>query len=57
MKIGIKTLLMAGIMGIAVVAGVFQSLSSPRKKEEKGGEEEKKKEEGKALEGGNCDGL
>ena len=35
---------MAGILGIAVVAGVFEALASPRKKEETA---EKKKEEGK----------
>lgn len=53
MKIG--ACLMAGIVGIAVVAGVFEALASPRKKEET----EEKKEEGKAKapEGGNCDGL
>ena len=46
---------MAGIIGIAVVAGVFEALASPRKKEETG----EKKEEGKAEEpeGGDCDGL
>jgi len=52
----IRPFLIAGIIGIAVVAGVFEALSSPRKKEET---EEKKEEEGKvkALEGGDCDGL
>ncbi len=52
----IRACLMAGIIGIAVVAGVFEALASPRKKEES---EKKKEEEGKA-EGpgsGNCDGL
>ncbi|MGE5301375.1 MAG: hypothetical protein ACM3MB_10525 [Acidobacteriota bacterium] len=39
----IRTCLTAGIIGIAVVAGVFEALSSPRKKEKT---EEKKKEEG-----------
>jgi hypothetical protein len=39
MKIG--TLLMAGIFGVAVVAGVVEGLAAPRKKKGKG--EEKKK--------------
>ncbi len=39
----IRTCLMAGILGIAVVAGVFEALVSPCKKEET---EEEKKEEG-----------
>jgi hypothetical protein len=37
----IKTWLIAGVIGIAVVAGVFEALNSPRKKEETG---EKKEE-------------
>jgi hypothetical protein len=41
MKIG--ACVMAGIFGIAAVAGVFEALASPRKREEA---QEKKKEEG-----------
>jgi hypothetical protein len=37
----IKTLFTAGIIGVAIVAGVFEALNTPRKKEP-----EKKKEEG-----------
>jgi hypothetical protein len=50
----IRACLMAGIIGIAVVAGIFEALASPRKKEA-----EEKKEEGKTKtpEDCNCDGL
>jgi len=52
----IRACLMAGIFGIAVLAGVFEALASPRKKEET---EKKKVEEEKAKgpASGNCDGL
>lgn len=46
---------MAGIIGIAVVAGVFEALASPREREET--EEKKEEGEAKAPEGGDCDGL
>jgi hypothetical protein len=37
----IKTWFIAGVIGIAAVAGVFEALNAPRRKEETG---EKKKE-------------
>ncbi|MDH4231723.1 MAG: hypothetical protein OEW04_06805 [Nitrospirota bacterium] len=44
MKTGIKVLFVTGIMGIAVVAGAFQALNSPRKS----GKKEEEQEKGKA---------
>jgi hypothetical protein len=51
----IKTWFIAGIIGIGVIAGVFEALSSPRNKE--AAEQKKEEEKTKALEDGNCDGL
>lgn len=50
----IRACLMAGIFGIAVLAGVFEALASPRKREET--EEKNKEEEGRAKDpgSGNC---
>lgn len=50
----IKTFLIAGIIGIAVVAGVFEALAYPRKREETEGKE--KEEEGKAKDPGSGNG-
>jgi|MudIll2142460700_1097286.scaffolds.fasta_scaffold49501_2 hypothetical protein len=52
----IKACLMAGIFGIAVVAGVLEALASPLKRKET--EESKKEEEGNAEgPGSDCNGL
>ena len=40
MSIRIKVLIIAGIMGIAVVTGTLQALTSPRKGEKKEEEQE-----------------
>jgi len=52
----IRACLMAGIFGVAVVAGVFEALAYPRKKEETGGKKEEE-EKAKGPGSGNCDGL
>ncbi len=51
----IRACFIAGILAIAVVAGVFESLTTHRKREEM--EEKKEKGNVKGPEGGNCDGL
>jgi len=45
MRIGIKILFITGIIGIAVVAGTLQALTSPRKIVKKEGEQEQGKGE------------
>jgi hypothetical protein len=49
----IKTWFIAGIIGVAVVAGALEALMAPRKKEETG---ETKQGEEKASEGGDTPG-